>query len=51
MPPKIFGLMLIAVLVAGAFTAWGISLFGQAALLVMLPVAMIAAVAIARLRK
>lgn len=51
MPPKLFALILVSVLVAGALTVWLISTAGPGALLVALPLFMIATVALRAPRK
>jgi len=51
MPPKVFALMLSAVIAAAALTVWMLTVLGPVALLVALPLFMIATVALRFLRR
>ena len=51
MPVSRFAMILIAVLAAAGVTVWGLSLLGPQALAIALPLALVAAAAVQRVRR
>jgi hypothetical protein len=51
MPPKVFALMLSAVIASGALTVWLFAMLGPSSLLIALPLFMIATVVLGYLRR